>query len=231
VNIENRAFDAMQQLTSHDRMQTTDLGVNLMSGEMVGGPGWINSVYRGTPELPGTMPSNAARPSNQINGLHVRFQRSLKGNILSQQLTFDDQVQLANAPVDNWDAVLPIDNVDKLGPQGVAASCDLLAINRPLLPLGNQRSLELVAQGNVEIENATYMARGQRIAYNQDKSLLILQGDGRVDAELFQQNQPGAPANKTAAQQIYYWVKTGQVKVVGAQSIQIGQPPSENRLK
>jgi hypothetical protein len=182
--------------------------------------------------LPGEAPANnIANPSDQLNGLHVRFQRSIRGNAFSRQLTFDDQVQLANAPVNNWDVMLTIDNVDKLGPQGIGATCDLLSIIQPLHPLTNQRSIELVAQGNVEVENATYMARGQRIAYNQNKGLLILQGDGRNDAELFQQQQPGASANKTAAQEIYYWLKTGQVKVVGARSLQIGQPPSEKRLK
>jgi lipopolysaccharide export system protein LptA len=232
VNVENRSFDLQQQLYSHDRMQTTDFGVDLLSGEMIGGPGWINSVYRGSAELPGEAPANnIANPSDQLNGLHVRFQRSIRGNAFSRQLTFDDQVQLANAPVNNWDVMLTIDNVDKLGPQGIGATCDLLSIIQPLHPLTNQRSIELVAQGNVEVENATYMARGQRIAYNQNKGLLILQGDGRNDAELFQQQQPGASANKTAAQEIYYWLKTGQVKVVGARSLQIGQPPSEKRLK
>ena len=43
VSMENRTFDPQQQLTSHDRMQLSDLAINVLSGALNGGPGWLNS--------------------------------------------------------------------------------------------------------------------------------------------------------------------------------------------
>ena len=233
VEIENRSFDQQRQLCSHDRMEVTDLGIDLLTGAMTGGPGRIDSVYRGSADPLGNPPddSTAAPATDQLNGLHVRFQRSITGNVYRRRLQFDDEVRLTYAPVDNWDAILSTNDPDELNPQGVVASCDLLSLNQMLLPMGDRRSVELVAQGNVVIENSTYTARGHRAAYNQAKELLILEGDGRNDAELLQQRQPGAPVNKTAAQGIHYWLITGKVNVIGARSLQIGRPPGDNQRR
>ena len=48
VSMEQRSFDQQQQLTSHDRMEVTDLAVNILTGALNGGPGWLNSVRRGS---------------------------------------------------------------------------------------------------------------------------------------------------------------------------------------
>ncbi len=55
------------------------------------------------------------------------------------------------------------------------------------------------------------------------KDLLILEGDGRNEAELFRQFQPGAAASRAAAQRILYWPKTNRLKVEDARSLEIGQ--------
>ncbi len=45
VLLENRSADAQQQLLSFERMQVTDLAVNLQTGVLsAGGPGWLNRV-------------------------------------------------------------------------------------------------------------------------------------------------------------------------------------------
>ena len=98
-------------------------------------------------------------------------------------------------PVDNWDAMLTTENPDQLGPDGVVVHCDQLSVVQLLLPVGGRRLVELVADGNTVVEGTTFTARGSRITYSEAKDLLILKGDGRSDAELFQQPQPGAEAS------------------------------------
>ena len=62
-----------------------------------------------------------------------------------------------------------------------------------LLPVGGRRAVELEALGNAVVENITFTARGNRITYAEAKDLLILEGNGRSDAELLQQLQRRRP--------------------------------------
>ena len=152
-------------------------------------------------------------------------------NVSRRQLTFADHVQMTYAPADNWDAMLTTNDPDQLPPQGVVGHCDQLSVVQMLLPVGDRRSIELEALGNAVVEGATFTARGNRITYAEAKDLLILEGDGRNNAELFRQLQPGAPTDKQAAQEIHYWPKTGRLNVIGVQSLQFGQPPGTTMMK
>ena len=48
-------------------------------------------------------------------------------------------------------------------------------------------NMELTALDNVIAEGTNFTARSARLTYTQAKDLLILEGDGRSDAELFKQ--------------------------------------------
>jgi len=234
VLIESRSFDLNRQLTSHDWMQLTDLGVNVQSGQINGGPGWLNSVYRGSAGSPsgGTMiaPAAAANP-DQLYSLRVRFQKSITGNVHRRALVIDDRVLITHAPVGDWDAMLMTDNPDQLGHDGVVAHCDRLSVAQSPVPLAGRRAIALELIDNAVVESAVYTARGHRITYDEAKDLLVLEGAPRGLAELFQQSQPGAAADKHSAQKILYWRKTGRVTVVGAQSFETTQPPRAAPLR
>jgi hypothetical protein len=237
VEMENRTFDQQRQLTEYDRMQVSDLGINLINGEINGGPGWLNSVRRGSadPLTSPATPAAAAAPANavpgqdQLNALHVRFQKSIKGNVgnmWSRRVTFADQVRMAYAPVDNWDAMLMTDNPDRLGPRGVTVRCDQLTVAERLLP---RRSVELEARGNTVVEGVTFTALADRITYDEAKDLLILAGDGRRDAELFRQLEVGAKRSHLAARGISYHPRTNRLgKIDGAQSLEFNESPKGN---
>jgi len=241
VWLENRTFDPQRQLVSHDQLQVSDLVLNHITGVVIGGPGWLNSVRRGSDNplggpmgaLVGGGPAVAQPPTQDtLNCLHVRFQKSITGNLLfSHRLTFADQVRTAYAPVDNWDAVLAADNLDQLGPRGVTVRCNQLTVAEMLLPMGGRRSFEVEAVGNTVVENNTFTALAQRITYNSQKDLLILSGEGR-NAELFRQLQVGAERDHQAAQTIYYHPTTNRMgSASGAQSLEITLPPGENRKR
>ena len=121
--------------------------------------------------------------------------------------------------------MLTSENPDQLGPQGVTVRCDQLTVVQMLLPVGGRRAVEVEALGNALVENTTFTARGNRITYAEAKNLLILEGDGRGDAELFRQLQVGAQATKATAKKIWYYPKTNQLNIDGAQSLDIGQLP------
>ena len=75
-------------------------------------------------------------------------------------------------------------------------------------------------------EGTNFTARSARLTYTQAKDLLILEGDGRSDAELFkQEGGQGTAASRFAAQKILYFLKTNQVNVEGVRSLDMNQVP------
>jgi len=184
---------------------------------------------------------------NQLIGLHVRFQGSITGNVLKsrREMTFHDGVQTAYAPVDSWAATPDMNDPDSLGDEGVVMQCDRLSVNEMFEGPGTrgqgpgasssisnqQSSIELVADGNTKVEGKTFRARSIRMTYAKSKDLLILEGDGRNDAQLFVQQQLGGPTKEFAARKIFYSPKTGRSRAEGARSLQWDQLPTGDPAK
>jgi hypothetical protein len=237
VWLESRTFDPQRQLTSHDQFKVSDFVLNAITGALEGGPGWLNSVRRGSDNsLGGPMvamvgggpPGVPPAAQDALTCLHVRFQKKITGNLWAHRLTFADRVQTAYAPVDNWDAVLAADSLDQLGPGAVTVHCDQLSVAEMLLPIGGRQSFQLEAVGNTVVESSTFTALAQRITYDSFKDLLILSGEGR-NAELYRQLQIGAERDHNAAQTIYYHPRSNKMgSASGAQSLEITLPPSPN---
>jgi len=231
VLMEGRTFDD-RELLSLEKMQLVDLAMNLQSGAMnAGGPGWVNSVRRGsadpTDALAGRAPAATQDPSpgekdpRQLRCLHVEFQGSVTGNLHAREMTFHDRVRTAYAPVQSWQAMLDPDQPDGLPPDGVVMHCDRLSAVQMATPTGEGRAMEFEAYGNTVVESSTFTARAIRITYAEAKDLLVLEGDGRSDAELFRQQWIGGPTSRAAAEKIFYWPKTNRLKVAGARSLEM----------
>ncbi len=201
-------------------------------------------------------PANPAAPTPtayQLICLHVNFQKSIQGTLPLRgdgsstavptgnrpllYLTFADRVRAAYAPVDRWDVTIPVDDPDRLGPQGMTAHCDQLSVAEAIVPAGVARSGELAAVGNAVVEGATltphgqFTARGNRISYDSGKGMLVLEGDGRRDAELLWRPQPGVEPDPVSAQKILYWPKTHGLRIERGRSLAIPQFPNRNGVK
>ncbi len=234
VRLENRTP------TSHDQLQTSDLGLNVHTGELNGGAGWINSVRRGSDDamggpmagLAGPPPGPGRAAKDTLNCLHVKFEKSMHGNVgnpWARRLTFDNLVRAVYAPVDNWDALLTADALDQLGPQAVTLRCDRLSVAEMAIPFRGPPWFEMEANGSTVVESATFTALGERITYDGRKDLLILSGEGR-DAELYHQTQVGGERDHTAMKTIYYYPRTNKMgSASGAEMLQFTLPPAGNR--
>jgi len=250
VAMEYRQFDKQQRLSAFNRMQVTDLAINVFTGALAGGPGWMNSVWRGSTNtlnigaLAGGAAAGPTSSSDQLNGMHVKFNKAITGTLPLPKpnggiaplmnLTFSNQVRAAYAPVDRWEAVLSVDDPDRLGLKGMTARCDQLVLAETLSPSGtsgNQRPMAMEASGNTVVEGATtnpqgkFTARGSRITYDEAKDLLILEGDGRGDAEVYWRSEIGVEPTHTTAQRILYWPKTNGLRVDGTRSFELNQLP------
>ncbi len=214
--------------TAHERMQARDLNVNLLSGDLTaGGPGWLVSVRQAAADGPlagaGAMPMAGAASDDEapFRQLYIRFQGGITGNIHRRELTFHDEVRTIYTPADSLQAAVPPDDPQLLGPRGLVMNCNRLSVRQVLRPDGSQQTAEFEAAGNTIVESAVYTARAIRMTYSEAKDLLVLEGDGRSDAQLFRQQQIGGPMAHAAAQRILFWPGSNRLKVDGARSLEL----------
>ncbi len=229
VFLENRSFDGPRQ-TSLDRMRTEDLRVNHLSGEVyASGAGWLSTVrMRGqnNPLDPTAKPAAQATPASgdqPLEYLRVDFVEAMEGNFHQRQLAFVRQVQCVYGPVETWNQLLDAQNVDGLNEEAVMLDCDRLVVTEMPQPVASRGAIELEAQGNAVIEGRTFTARSDRITYAQAKDLLVLEGTGRNDAQLWRQPYVGGPTSRAAARKILYWKRDNRVEVDDARFFDLSQ--------
>ena len=96
-----------------------------------------------------------------------------------------------------------------------------------------QKWVELEATGNVIAEGQSFTALAARIGYTSNKDQLVLEGDGRNDAEFWHQTAPGSQHSHTAAGRIRFQRKTGTLEVNDGKTGTItlsNLPPSKKPL-
>lgn len=231
VALESRSVEpGRQEQSSVDRLQVPDLTANLVSGAMeASGPGRATTVRRGGANFPGAdlagMSSRGKTPASvetedQLSYLQVNFDRKIVGNFKERKMVFHGRVRAVYGPVASWDASLDPDRSSTWGPHGVAMRCDELSVTQIPTGVPNQRNVLLNAVGNMEVQSETFTARGVRMSFEEAKGLLILEGNGWTKAEVFRQEQVGAPYSHTSAQQIHYWPKRKEFRFIGVRSLE-----------
>jgi hypothetical protein len=152
------------------------------------------------------------------------------------EITFHDRVRSVYGPVLSWEDELNPDNVDDLGPGGALMTCDQMTVRQPDGPAAppaqpnqppqSRRPVELEAIGNALVEGDTFTARAHRLTYSEAKDLLVLEGDGRNDAQLYRQENPTGPQTKAMARQILFWRSQNRVSVNDARFFDLSELPA-----
>jgi hypothetical protein len=234
VKIESEMLDDAGE-KSRQRLFVRDLVVERASGEVSGtGPGRLTSTrVGGSPQLnlpaapgatPPVRPVAATGRSEQLQYLGVDFQRGLRGNIHRRMMEFHQRVEAIAGPVAGWDDALDPHAAGGL-PEGVVAiACDVLGVGQaPPLPGLQRNTLELAAGGNVLVEGESFTARSARLTWSEAKDLLVFEGDGRSDAQLFRQVKVGAQPSSASAGKILYWRGLNRVDVEDARFLDLDQ--------
>jgi hypothetical protein len=240
VELENRSSDETGAL-SIDRLDAPYLAVNRTTGGIdARGPGNVSSVRRGasagTLSRPGvggppkTEPVAQRKPSegnprdpNALNFLAVKFARAITGNMYQRELTFANQVKCIYGPVPNWETTLDVENPDRAGPDSMALTCDSLTVREaPGRQVDERGWLELETQGNTQAEGMGFVARAHRMTYSEQKSLMVMEGDGTSDASVFRQTKIGGPQVTTRAARIMFWPSTSRIEVGDGRFIDLG---------
>ncbi len=228
--------------TSVQNMRLRSFIANLKTGQLTGvGPGEIESVHlaSSTNKMAGfgnVVPAGA--PAGQrLRFLRVQFQRDLRGNLHNKHVEVSGDAKAIYGPVASWEQRLDISVRRNPGPETVLISSDRLGIAESPMARLNRSSrfgpIELSAVGNVTIEGSfgdqgTFTARSHTATYDQQKTMFVLQGDGRLPARLTRQEYVGAPFSETAFQKLIYIQATGEIKgegFAGGKFKQIGTRP------
>ena len=141
-----------------------------------------------------------------------------------RQMEFHQRVEAIWGPVGGWTDTLDAHAAGGLPPRAVAITSDVLSVGQAApLPGLRRGTLELGAAGNVMVEGEAFTARSSRLSYSEAKDLLVFEGDGRSDAQLFRQERIGAPTSSASAGKILYWRGLNQVEVNDARFIDLEQ--------
>ena len=231
VNAEFTQRDA-QGLSSIQSMQLESIAVNQQTGNLQGfGPGWIESVHLSESVAGlGNFGQNNAPASNRmpqrLRFLRVDFKQGVRGNILAgrRRLELFGNTQAIYGPVDAWEQRLSTSVTQDPGPDTIVISGDkLIVAESPVVrpdPNAKMGPMEFTAQGNVVIdgsmgEHGLFNARAHTARYDQQKTMFVLEGDGRRPATLTRQEYVGAPWSETSLQKLIYIQSTGEVKGEG----------------
>jgi len=231
VESESRAEDGGR---SRDRLHARDLVIDRITGDVSGtGPGRLLSTRLGTPPLaapsvgpPGPMAQavSAPRSAPGLTYLGVDFQRGLRGNLHRRTMEFHQRVEAIWGPVAAWDDTLDIHAAAGLPEGVVTVSCDVLGVGQvPAAPGGTRPTIELAAAGNVLVEGESFTGRSARLTWAEAKDLLVFEGDGRSDAQLFRQLQAGAQPSSASAGKILLWRGQNRVDVEDARYLDLDQ--------
>ena len=171
-----------------------------------------------------TQPAAPTPRPDELTYLGVDFQKGMTGNIQRQSLDFHQRVEAIWGPVATWEDILDPHAPQGLSPRAVLVTSDLLSIGQvPAAPGVARASIELSAGGNVLVEGDSFTARAARLSWSEAKDLLIFQGDGRSDAQLYRQLRPGAPTSSASAGKIFYWRSLNRVDVDDARYLDLDQ--------
>ena len=183
-----------------------------------------------SPHLLANTPAPSGRPSGsghpERRYLRIDFQNRLDGNSNRREVQVEGNVRAIYGPVDSWDQEIRIG-----GPAwkngAMALTCSHLSATQ--MSGGPRRPdwAELEASGNVEIEGHTprigdFEAHAQRLTYDQQKDLLILDG-GTSDARLWRENSTGTPTGTTVARKIRYTRSQNHIAIEDVRSLDMSQ--------
>jgi hypothetical protein len=126
--------------------------------------------------------------------------------------------------VAKWGDTLDPHAASGLPPRVVTISSDVLGVGQaPPAPGQKRSSIEMAAGGNVLVEGESFTARSARLTWSEAKDLLVFEGDGRSDAQLYRQAKVGAATSSASAGKILYWRAINRVDVDDARYLDLDQ--------
>ena len=226
AELENRSFNATGLQQSQDRLEVSNLSLQLAAGDLrADGPGRLSSVRYDRDPLDETSRGASGLPPRpaELFYLDARFAHEMTGNLEYREITFRQQVQVVYGPVTRWEDRLAAEQIVGRQRRGGVLHGDQLTVADTN---GKRASgVELLAHGNIRVEgretSGFFTATGHALKYAHHKDLLILEGNGRAYAVLTRQQRIGAEPQTTHLERIVYHPRTNKLSLEGVQSVEL----------
>jgi hypothetical protein len=227
VHFENTTREA-ERLTEVQTAEVYELRIQRGSGDLrAQGPGWMRLWRRGQPTRAALGPTQSARANApmQLDAAdweftHVTFDGTMTGNLIHRHATFRDDVRIVYGPVKH---VLGTVDRDELPKNGGYLQCQELQLLQRSTDPSERPLVELVGQGNAQLEGNGFYALADEISYDQSKKSYVLRAFGRNKARLWQKPDAGGDTRETAMQRIQFNPATRTLRVDGVASGQGGR--------
>jgi lipopolysaccharide export system protein LptA len=226
VNIKSAEYQdnklqSVRLATGHEfqfEQATGDLNSN--------GPGILTFWTRNTnrPEKKGRAGTANRNPIAQGNSpwnfTQVTYSGRMKGNAEKRRSQFFDRVRVVYGPVNTPTEQL---DVDRLPEQAGTLRCEELTVTQVVAPRDKSEHVTVLGRGNCEIEGRMkegyFSALAYSVSFDQSKGMYVLAGDGRRDAELSRESQPGVsqPAVQKA-KRFEFFPERNELNVIEASS-------------
>lgn len=222
-HMESRTLTA-GRVTSMEQMDARQLVFNNGQQRVTAeGPGRLIRRGLGSAKTPaagrGRLVSTADNSDPaQLTYLETRFDGALSGNIHNREATFTRNVETLYGPIESWETALTADNLHR---EDVWLRCEELTVRES--PLGHGKTHELDASQDVRVRSREFTAWGGRMTYSEGKDLLVLEGDGRTDAQLWRQKKIGGEIDRLSSRKIYFWPSSDRFKLEGTTGAEFSQ--------
>ena len=230
VVLQQITRDKMGEQTAFNNLRVGKLTVDRLANTLTAeGPGEAWSVRKDSPALLTQTPEAPQKPSDgKLTYICVKFEGAINGKLDTHEIRFERQVDTTYSRVNDWKDRVFATKTEDLGPSGAHMTSDALTVTEMSLSK-TQKWVELEATGNVIVDGKSFTARASRIGYTSDKDQLVLEGDGRNDAEFWHQAAPGSQHSYTAAGKIRFQRKTNTLEVDDGKSLTLGSLPPSNK--
>lgn len=146
----------------------------------------------------------AGQPAREgLEYMHCRFDENLQANTNRTEMRINGRVRAMVAAVADWEQRLDPD-AERVPERATRISCDQVQIVQWTPRGSDQPTTEILANSNARIVGSNFEATAERLSYNERTDLLVIEGDGRQDANLWFQQQPGAKRDHLVAGKILY---------------------------
>ncbi len=235
--------DADGKLQTRHVLSAPLLTVLPATGGLVGeGPGW----YRQWSVSDGTGAMAKFSPRGSLVGMHLTFEKEMVGQLQNRRLDFVQGVQIALSPVERWEELLDVEQMQTLRPGQATIACDRLSFVQSPQTAGRASApaaataeaaasdkpaaWEMLTEGGVLFrarnDRGLFEVTAARASYAAIKDLFVVEGDGRRPARYQHTYPTGLPGPKLDL--IYLAVRPRTMEVVDSvlQGASIGTLPA-----
>ncbi len=208
------------KLVEIQRAKVWELHVNRETGELrAQGPGWMQ-MWRRTQStrnmLSPTQGAQANRPMqadlSEWEFTKVKFDGTMTGNLHRRYTSFRDRVEIVHGPVQHPQQTIERDALPK---KSGFMRCQELQVMQAAAEGDLRGQIQLVGQGDADIEGQGFFAQADQISFDQSKGTYMLRGFGKNLARLWHQDGTGQDARETAVQRMEFNPDSKTLRVDG----------------